>query len=731
MQNEILKPVLATDESAVPRYDIVSPTGSVLQQNVELRLKNEVMQEGTPYDEDSVLPAELATQLGLPATATPAQAFQKLATLAKSSSIGDMKDTVNTDLGDSWLLCNGDVVNRAEYPELYSILEQAGITGYHNLDLEVTPAATNVAMGVANGTPWFTGCARALNNGYTVNVKLVYFSVEDASFHTVMLTYTATGRTFYSSLVAKVCGVDDEYLVAVLPVQDSNTSYSVVDARNTITWFTSDLGGEWESSYLTVSNNNTLECFYDLVSVKGYFVLTCGVGRTESNTSLVMYAKTPNTSTWTKYTVEPNAQYSNGTFIIREVVCSNGYFGVLALRNVNGSISNYWFYTPVGTTTFTQLQTQDDEGSRTDCNLNNVLGGSNFLMKENADGSLFFVGKGRSQYGYYNLRYVQVADPTFGADANGYISSIRTSFTNSSAMTSDVNTFPLEVNGMYVLLYHGYSSSGSSSTNNVSRIAYKSMTDAPTGQFATPSGQFFPYGREFYDSCIYEDGKYYIFGTDSNNTLLTKYGADLANIVSTATIANDVGRGGTNNVVKVGDYYYVVTTGGANDTRVKVHYTKTVGGMWTTESLPNTEGYSLRTSTLFNDGTNVIICTSMTANTIKFYKTFYRPLDGSADWQCMENIIVQQASERGGCYYYVLNGTTYENYVCVSLGRPASRLSDSTKVLTFSDLSSLWAYQVDTTVPQMNVSESFVGYSKLPMVSHVDHYTYIKAKEDN
>ena len=79
MQNEILKPVLATDETAIPRYDIVNPDGSVTQQNVELRLKNQVIQEGTPYDEESVLPAKLATQLGLTATATPAKALQLLA----------------------------------------------------------------------------------------------------------------------------------------------------------------------------------------------------------------------------------------------------------------------------------------------------------------------------------------------------------------------------------------------------------------------------------------------------------------------------------------------------------------------------------------------------------------------------------------------------------------------------------------------------------------------------
>lgn len=78
MQNEILKPVLDSDEVAVPRYNIVGPDGKVLQQNVELRLQNEVVQEGTPYDEASVLPPELRDQLGLPQSATPAEAFSAM-----------------------------------------------------------------------------------------------------------------------------------------------------------------------------------------------------------------------------------------------------------------------------------------------------------------------------------------------------------------------------------------------------------------------------------------------------------------------------------------------------------------------------------------------------------------------------------------------------------------------------------------------------------------------------
>lgn len=106
MQNEILKPVLDTDEVAVPRYDIVGPNGSVIQQNVELRLKNEVVQEGTPYDEESVLPASLREQLELPQSATPAEAMAAL--LAKSGgAVRRNRPPLTTDaerVGKLWVV---------------------------------------------------------------------------------------------------------------------------------------------------------------------------------------------------------------------------------------------------------------------------------------------------------------------------------------------------------------------------------------------------------------------------------------------------------------------------------------------------------------------------------------------------------------------------------------------------------------------------------------------------
>lgn len=49
------------------------------------------------------------------------------AVIDKSIRIGDIKATVRTDLGNNWLLCNGEVISATDYPELTALLQQNGI----------------------------------------------------------------------------------------------------------------------------------------------------------------------------------------------------------------------------------------------------------------------------------------------------------------------------------------------------------------------------------------------------------------------------------------------------------------------------------------------------------------------------------------------------------------------------------------------------------------------------
>ena len=65
-----------------------------------------VIQEGTPVNAANLNKLE-----------------QGLVTLPDSIyRIGDIKTTARTDLGEKWLLCNGDAISKESYPDLYALL---------------------------------------------------------------------------------------------------------------------------------------------------------------------------------------------------------------------------------------------------------------------------------------------------------------------------------------------------------------------------------------------------------------------------------------------------------------------------------------------------------------------------------------------------------------------------------------------------------------------------------
>lgn len=73
-------------------------------------------QEGTPLNKGSLLKDSTAALFGLGADAVPDDALRAIPD--RMEPIGTIKMTVRTDLGDNWLLCNGDEIDATEYPEL-------------------------------------------------------------------------------------------------------------------------------------------------------------------------------------------------------------------------------------------------------------------------------------------------------------------------------------------------------------------------------------------------------------------------------------------------------------------------------------------------------------------------------------------------------------------------------------------------------------------------------------
>lgn len=79
---------------------------------------------GTPLNKQSLLTDETAEEIGLQPgdNPTPNDALYHLAAHTAVKA-GDIRETTRTDLGDRWLLCNGDVVPEGAYPKLREVLQ--------------------------------------------------------------------------------------------------------------------------------------------------------------------------------------------------------------------------------------------------------------------------------------------------------------------------------------------------------------------------------------------------------------------------------------------------------------------------------------------------------------------------------------------------------------------------------------------------------------------------------
>lgn len=127
MKDEILNKVYSTDETPIPRYQIVDRDGNVVLSGVEIRLLNLISQLGTPYNTESVLPDSVANKI-CPEILdpSPADAFAGLLDAVKKAAPvnlldnSDFRNPVNqrgftgrasssagtTDVLDRWLWWN-------------------------------------------------------------------------------------------------------------------------------------------------------------------------------------------------------------------------------------------------------------------------------------------------------------------------------------------------------------------------------------------------------------------------------------------------------------------------------------------------------------------------------------------------------------------------------------------------------------------------------------------------
>lgn len=101
------------------------------------------------YNKEETLSDGTKTAYGLGASATPDDVFAVMSN--DVSHVGDIKSTVRTDLGDKWLLCNGDSVDKASYPALFDVLPPSVPTNFSGKEISTTANYTVGLMKHVNG----------------------------------------------------------------------------------------------------------------------------------------------------------------------------------------------------------------------------------------------------------------------------------------------------------------------------------------------------------------------------------------------------------------------------------------------------------------------------------------------------------------------------------------------------------------------------------------------------
>lgn len=97
------------------RVKITQDNGQIIEGKLEMH--DDPIESGTPFAVETMLQNETAEFIGLTPDAVPDDAFRAI-----SPQIGDFKFTLRTDLGENWLLCNGDQFDSQKYPLLDRLL---------------------------------------------------------------------------------------------------------------------------------------------------------------------------------------------------------------------------------------------------------------------------------------------------------------------------------------------------------------------------------------------------------------------------------------------------------------------------------------------------------------------------------------------------------------------------------------------------------------------------------
>ena len=329
----------------------------------------EVYEEGDLINKGLLLSDATAALYGLDSDAVPDDALKRLAT-----GVGDIKVTKRTDLDDTWLLCNGDIVSATDFSELTAL--------YPKLD-SVFTTIDNLwgnnsyinAIAYADGY-WVVGGRRFYSSGkaciaYTTSLDGTWTTKDiwsdDNSLRINTITYANgywvvggsgySGRIYQAS-IAYATSLDGTW--TTVHVWTGATAYEA--PINTITYangywvvggqrymnsayyariaYATSLDGTWTTKDLwsddgTSKGKTTINA---ITYTDGYWVAggSCYIGDYHAR---IAYALSPE-GTWT--TKDLWSGGGESTSVINTITCANGYWvvgGIMYTGNYQARIA--------------------------------------------------------------------------------------------------------------------------------------------------------------------------------------------------------------------------------------------------------------------------------------------------------------------------------------------------------------------------------------------------------
>ena len=285
------------------------------------------------FSKEQTLDNSTASLYGLGADAVPRDVLELLGDdrAGEYAKIGDIKVTVRTDLGENWLLCNGNAVDAMEYPGLYNISQIIRKDSYNTTassayvsfagDYKFYYVSNDSYLQWENLNTGETGPVRGANsgylrrnicigNGFTVGLNdndynIIYRAGADMSDQKTPWTTKVVSNGNVVNYILFGGG----YFIACL------SDYSL--------WYSTN-----PNNWTQITKPSGVTAFYNIKFTNNLFII-CGVD------GKIYYSNSITSPNWQEtntgiageiYTIE----YYNGTWVAGGRIASSYYFGCIS-----------------------------------------------------------------------------------------------------------------------------------------------------------------------------------------------------------------------------------------------------------------------------------------------------------------------------------------------------------------------------------------------------------------